>query len=73
MTDVSKDRSVEDEAMQENLDRLTLKLKALHCFETSVSVCRLATCENPKDLDLRQSCCQNRKYGCSKYVSELST
>jgi len=73
MTDVSKDRSVEDEAVQENLDRLTLKIKALQCFETSVSVCRLATCENPKDLDLRQRYCQNSKFGSSKYVSELST
>lgn len=52
--------NLEDEAVQENLNRLTLKMKALQCFETSVSVCRLATCENPEDLNLRLRCCQNR-------------
>jgi len=50
--------NLEDEAVQENSERLTLKMKALRCFEMPVSVCRLATCENPEDLNLRQRCCQ---------------
>jgi len=65
--------NLEDEAAQEILERLTLKMKAMRCFETSVSVCRLATCENPEDLNLRQRWRQNRISGSSKYVSEFST
>jgi hypothetical protein len=41
------------------LDCLTRNMKALHCFETSVTVYQSTRWNVPEDLNLQQYCCEN--------------
>jgi hypothetical protein len=47
--------------VQEVLDCLTLKMKALHSFELCGTTFPVTQCHNPEDLNLQQHCCENLK------------